>query len=139
MLDEQKTRDLLHARLDCRALPNWCGASSTRVTSSPATGTAMSAPASRGTADFSADIRLAPRRCSKTRSGAGSKGLSRTQLFGGEGNLWAFDCLQRAGYRYSSSIYPIRHDHYGMPDAPRFAHQVRAGLLETAGDHGALP
>mgnify|MGYP001224111987 FL=1 len=48
----------------------------------------------------------------------------------GEGNLWAFDCLERAGYRYSSSIYPIRHDHYGMPDAPRFAHQVRSGLLE---------
>jgi len=48
----------------------------------------------------------------------------------GEGNLWAFDCLVRAGYRYSSSIYPIRHDHYGMPDAPRFAHQVRSGLLE---------
>jgi polysaccharide deacetylase family protein (PEP-CTERM system associated) len=42
----------------------------------------------------------------------------------GEGNLWAFDCLERAGYRYSSSIYPIRHDHYGMPDAPRFAHAV---------------
>ena len=48
----------------------------------------------------------------------------------GEGNLWAFDCLERAGYRYSSSIYPIRHDHYGMPDAPRFAHKVRGGLVE---------
>lgn len=39
----------------------------------------------------------------------------------GAANLWALDTLQRAGYRYSSSIYPIRHDHYGMPDAPRFA------------------
>jgi polysaccharide deacetylase family protein (PEP-CTERM system associated) len=48
----------------------------------------------------------------------------------GEGNLWAFDCLLKAGYRYSSSIYPIRHDHYGMPDAPRYAHEVRPGLLE---------
>lgn len=48
-----------------------------------------------------------------------------------EENLWAFDCLERAGYRYSSSIYPIRHDHYGMPDAPRFAHQVRTDLLEV--------
>jgi len=48
----------------------------------------------------------------------------------GDGNLWAFDCLARAGYRYSSSIYPIRHDHYGMPDAPRFAHQARSGVLE---------
>ncbi|MCC6916644.1 XrtA system polysaccharide deacetylase [Nitrosomonas sp.] len=36
-------------------------------------------------------------------------------------NLWALDCLEEAGYRYSSSIYPVEHDHYGMPDAPRFA------------------
>ena len=48
----------------------------------------------------------------------------------GAGNLWALDTLERAGYRYSSSIYPIRHDHYGMPDAPRFAHQVRDNLME---------
>ena len=48
----------------------------------------------------------------------------------GTGNLWAFDCLQAAGYRYSSSIYPIKHDHYGMPDAPRFAHEVADGLIE---------
>jgi polysaccharide deacetylase family protein (PEP-CTERM system associated) len=33
------------------------------------------------------------------------------------------------GYRYSSSIYPIHHDHYGMPDAPRFSHETH-GLLE---------
>jgi polysaccharide deacetylase family protein (PEP-CTERM system associated) len=37
------------------------------------------------------------------------------------GNLWAFDALEEAGYRYSSSLYPIRHDSYGMPEAPRFA------------------
>jgi polysaccharide deacetylase family protein (PEP-CTERM system associated) len=49
----------------------------------------------------------------------------------GEGNLWAFDCLLEAGYRYSSSVYPIRHDHYGMPDSPRFAYEVRPGLLEV--------
>lgn len=48
----------------------------------------------------------------------------------GQGNLWALDTLQRAGYRYSSSIYPVAHDHYGTPDAPRFAHQIRAGLME---------
>jgi polysaccharide deacetylase family protein (PEP-CTERM system associated) len=48
----------------------------------------------------------------------------------GTGNLWAFDCLVRAGYRYSSSVYPIRHDHYGMPDSPRFVHEVRPGLME---------
>ncbi|MEX0144188.1 DUF3473 domain-containing protein [Massilia sp. LMS1-1-1.1] len=49
----------------------------------------------------------------------------------GAANLWAFDVLQEAGYRYSSSIYPIRHDHYGMPDAPRFAWRPR-------GPHGVL-
>jgi polysaccharide deacetylase family protein (PEP-CTERM system associated) len=45
-------------------------------------------------------------------------------------NLWALDSVAQAGYRYSSSIYPIHHDHYGMPDAPRFAHRVNAGLIE---------
>ena len=49
----------------------------------------------------------------------------------GPGNLWAFDCIERAGYRYSSSIYPIQHDHYGMPDAPRFMHRVRPNLFEV--------
>jgi polysaccharide deacetylase family protein (PEP-CTERM system associated) len=49
----------------------------------------------------------------------------------GATNLWALDVIQESGYRYSSSIYPIRHDLYGMPDAPRFAFRVRAGgLLE---------
>ena len=45
----------------------------------------------------------------------------------GSANLWAFDSLAEAGYRYSSSIYPIKHDHYGMPDSPRFAHQRGSG------------
>ena len=50
----------------------------------------------------------------------------------GAANLWAFDVLQDAGYRYSSSIYPIRHDHYGMPESPRFAWRPRGpqGVLE---------
>jgi polysaccharide deacetylase family protein (PEP-CTERM system associated) len=45
-------------------------------------------------------------------------------------NAWAFECIARAGYRYSSSIYPIRHDHYGMPEAPRFPFCPCEGLLE---------
>ena len=49
----------------------------------------------------------------------------------GRNNLWALDCLEEAGYRYSSSIYPVRHDHYGMPEASRFAfHPQPGGLLE---------
>jgi polysaccharide deacetylase family protein (PEP-CTERM system associated) len=34
---------------------------------------------------------------------------------------WAFELLAEAGYRYSSSVAPIAHDHYGWPEAPRFA------------------
>ncbi|MFN5510143.1 MAG: XrtA system polysaccharide deacetylase [Burkholderiales bacterium] len=47
----------------------------------------------------------------------------------GPRTLWALDILAETGHRYSSSIYPIRHDLYGMPDAPRFAH-ARNGLIE---------
>ena len=80
-------------------------------------------------ADFSADVVLA-KKLLEDLSGHEVKGYRAPSFSIGHGNLWAFDCLERAGYRYSSSIYPIRHDHYGMPDAPRFAHQVRVGLLE---------
>lgn len=38
----------------------------------------------------------------------------------GAENLWAQQVLQEEGYRYSSSIYPVQHDLYGMPQAPRF-------------------
>ena len=48
----------------------------------------------------------------------------------GENNLWAFDALLEAGYKYSSSIYPIQHDHYGMPNSPRFPYESRKNLLE---------
>lgn len=48
----------------------------------------------------------------------------------GESNFWAFDCLLEAGYTYSSSIYPIQHDHYGMPNSPRFPYEARENLLE---------
>ena len=37
----------------------------------------------------------------------------------GTRNMWAFPVLREEGYVYSSSINPIRHDLYGMPDAPR--------------------
>ena len=35
-------------------------------------------------------------------------------------NLWALNVLQELGFKYSSSIYPVKHDLYGMPEAPRF-------------------
>lgn len=50
-----------------------------------------------------------------------------------ERSLWAFDILAEEGYAYSSSVYPIKHDHYGMPDASRFTYKPskRHDLLEV--------
>jgi polysaccharide deacetylase family protein (PEP-CTERM system associated) len=49
----------------------------------------------------------------------------------GARNLWAFPILRQEGYLYSSSINPIRHDLYGMPDAPRVPfHPDADGVLE---------
>jgi len=65
--------------------------------------------------------------------GQAVKGYRAPSFSIGPRNLWALDVLQEAGYRYSSSIYPIAHDHYGMPDAPRFAFHPNGseGLLEV--------
>ena len=49
----------------------------------------------------------------------------------GTGNLWAHDVIAEAGYRYSSSVYPVKHDHYGIPDAPRFPWRLENGLMEV--------
>ncbi|MFM9851798.1 MAG: XrtA system polysaccharide deacetylase [Sphingomonadaceae bacterium] len=40
---------------------------------------------------------------------------------------WAHEELARAGYDYSSSVAPIKHDHYGWEGAPRFAFKPVAG------------
>ena len=61
--------------------------------------------------------------------GVAVNGYRATSYSIGSRNLWALDELQRAGYRYSSSIYPIRHDLYGMPEAPRFAFRTRPGAI----------
>jgi polysaccharide deacetylase family protein (PEP-CTERM system associated) len=47
----------------------------------------------------------------------------------GAGESWAWDELAEAGYRYSSSIVPVRHDLYGIPDAPRFPFDTAGGSL----------
>ncbi len=37
---------------------------------------------------------------------------------------WAHAILAEVGYKYSSSVYPVAHDHYGLPSAPRQPHVV---------------
>lgn len=48
-------------------------------------------------------------------------------------SLWALDILAEAGFEYDSSIFPIRHDRYGIPDAPEFPHR-----LETPNGHSLV-
>lgn len=44
-----------------------------------------------------------------------------------EESLWAHDVLAEEGYRYSSSVNPVPHDLYGMPDAPRHPYRPISG------------
>src|SRR2546423_4304796 len=79
---------------------------------------------------FLADISRA-KRVLEDISGLEVQGYRAPSFSIGDTNPWAFDCIRSTGYKYSSSIYPIHHDHYGMPDAPRFTHRIREGLLEV--------
>lgn len=82
-------------------------------------------------ADFFADVDRA-KRLLEDQSGIAVKGYRAPSFsIDARNRDWAFDALARAGYRYSSSVYPVRHDHYGMPDAPRFRHAAHAEVLEV--------
>jgi len=56
-------------------------------------------------------------------SGVAVQGYRAASYSIGRDNLWALEELREAGYRYSSSIFPIRHDLYGMHEAPRFGYR----------------
>ena len=47
-------------------------------------------------------------------------------------NLWAYEEIAAAGFQYSSSVYPVHHDIYGIPEAPRvpFRPPVTPGITE---------
>ncbi|NMG03030.1 XrtA system polysaccharide deacetylase [Azoarcus taiwanensis] len=80
-------------------------------------------------ARFLSDIKLA-RAVLEDVSASAITGYRAPSFSIGAGNLWAHDSILEAGYAYSSSIYPVKHDHYGMPDAPRFPYRLENGLLE---------
>ncbi len=70
--------------------------------------------------EFSADIA----RTRKTLEDASGRAITgyRAPSFSIDARTpWAHDVLAEAGYAYSSSVAPVRHDHYGWPQAPRFA------------------
>lgn len=82
-------------------------------------------------AQFHADIDRA-KRLLEDLSGVAVKGYRAPSFsIDARNREWAFEALARAGYRYSSSVYPVRHDHYGMPDAPRFRHAAHSNVLEV--------
>lgn len=46
-------------------------------------------------------------------------------------SLWALDILAELGFQYDSSIFPVYHDRYGIPDAPRFSYALeQQGMTE---------
>jgi polysaccharide deacetylase family protein (PEP-CTERM system associated) len=70
-------------------------------------------------AEFRADV-TRTKKVLEDLSGQEVKGYRAASFSIDRKTWWAFDELAEAGYRYSSSIHPIVHDHYGVPDAPRF-------------------
>jgi polysaccharide deacetylase family protein (PEP-CTERM system associated) len=72
---------------------------------------------------FAADLSHALRVIEQA-SGARCRGY-RAPSFSLRRNMdWAWRLLAEAGFRYDSSVYPVAHDRYGEPDAPRFPHAV---------------
>jgi polysaccharide deacetylase family protein (PEP-CTERM system associated) len=82
-------------------------------------------------AEFRDDITHA-KRLLEDLGGVAIRGYRAPSFSINQNNWWAVEELENAGYAYSSSIYPVKHDHYGMPDAPRFPHRPNgeAGILE---------
>jgi polysaccharide deacetylase family protein (PEP-CTERM system associated) len=62
-------------------------------------------------------------------AGGPVKGYRAASYSIGRDNLWALEELERSGHVYSSSIFPIHHDLYGMPEAPRFAFRPNGGAF----------
>ncbi len=75
---------------------------------------------------FAADIAKAQAILEDT-SGQAIKGYRAPSFSIDPRTPWAFDVLAEAGYSYSSSVAPVTHDHYGWPQAPRFAFKPVAG------------
>jgi len=79
-------------------------------------------------ADFRNDV-VATKHLLEDIAGVAVRGYRAASYSIGAGNLWAFGVLEEAGHVYSSSVYPIHHDLYGMPQAPRFRFRPEGGSL----------
>ena len=80
--------------------------------------------------EFRADI-LRAKQVLEDASGKAVRGYRAASWSLDERTPWAHRIMSEVGYRYSSSIYPIAHDHYGLPNAPTRPFHVRStGILE---------
>lgn len=79
-------------------------------------------------AAFRADIRRA-KQLLEDIGGTAVVGYRAATFSIGPRNLWAFGVLEDEGHLYSSSTYPVRHDLYGDPNAPRQPFQPQGGAL----------
>ncbi len=73
--------------------------------------------------EFRDDVRRA-RRVLQDLSGRPVNGYRAPSFSVTTRSLWALEVLAEEGYTYDTSIFPIRHDRYGIPDAPRHAFAV---------------
>ena len=82
---------------------------------------------------FREDVRRA-KRLIEDQSGQAVNGYRAPSYSITRRSLWALDVLMEEGYAYDASIFPIRHDRYGIPDAPRHTHELarHAGRLTEA-------
>ena len=78
--------------------------------------------------EFQEDVR-ASKRLLEDLTGCRVAGYRAPSFSIGLANLWAFELLEAEGYAYSSSVYPVRHDLYGIPNAPRFPFYPGNGML----------
>lgn len=79
-----------------------------------------------GAEAFAADLLRAKHAIEQT-SGQVVKGYRAPSFSIDQRTPWAFEVLAEQGYTYSSSVAPIRHDHYGWRAAPRFAFRPLEG------------
>jgi polysaccharide deacetylase family protein (PEP-CTERM system associated) len=85
------------------------------------------------TEEFRMDIRRAKRQLEDI-IGDSVIGYRAPNFSIGPEQSWAYQVLMEEGFRYDSSMYPIVHDRYGQPSAPRFPYEIRrdgaASLIE---------
>lgn len=72
--------------------------------------------------EFRADIRRT-KKILEDVAGVPVRGYRAATFSVGATTPWAFRVLEEEGYAYSSSVYPVAHDNYSNPDAPRFAYR----------------